>query len=420
MHFKFLLPLLLVGATSVAAALVPPLLCEDVATRVLAARTNATECPAGSRPWRGAAVNIFDSFWVASTGMPGTCCNATGGPATRADSVAALRLAAASGVRVFRFFASLWGPHCAFAVQQPKTYWAEMDEWWDVVDGLGMFAVPSLGGGDWYYAAPNETLNDLVKNEHSNARRFAVDYVRTFVQRYSKRQSLLFWELGNELNLRVDLPAPHCHPSQQCFNTSSMARFQGALVQTIRAAEIDPVARNPHGPRPVSSGFAAPRPSAWHQAHYPPHDARYWHTDNETEWLEMLERQHAAAVDVWSVHLYDNAQEDRNTSMLSAAVARARLRGKMLFLGEYGGHGPDYTGPSPTSRRFPKLCLDLQMDDAKKGSKGGFALSAIWAFACPSHRKDMVCIWPGEPDGAKEKGTPAALAILSNANKRLH
>jgi hypothetical protein len=408
--------LLLLAARATRAA---PLLCEDLATHGLTARTNTTGCPQRSRAWRGAAVNIFDSFWVASSGMPDTCCNASGGLATRADSVAALRLAAANGVRVFRFFAFLWGPHCAFAVQRPATYWAELDAWWDEVDGLGMYAIPSLGASGWHYAARNETLNDLVKNEHSNSRRFAAGYVRTFVERYSKRKSLLFWELGNELNLHVDLPAPHCDPSQQCFDTQQMVAFQNALVATIRAAEIDPVSQNPFGSRPVSSGFAAPRPSAWHQAHYPPHDARYWDTDNETQWLEMLEMQHAAAVDVWSLHMYDNAQGDRNVSLLSAAVTRARAHGKMLFLGEYGGNQPNYTGPSSASRRFPQLCLDAQVEDAKKGFVGGFALSAVWAFACPSHRKDMVCIWPGQPDGAKENGTQAALAMLTNANKRL-
>ena len=37
----------------------------------------------------------------------------------------------------------------------------------------------------------------------------------------------------------------------------------------------------------------------------------------------------------------------------------------------------------------------------------------------PSHRRDMVCIWPGEPDGQKEYGTNATLAMLANANRHL-
>ena len=31
----------------------------------------------------------------------------------------------------------------------------------------------------------------------------------------------------------------------------------------------------------------------------------------------------------------------------------------------------------------------------------------------------MVCIWPGQPDGEKERGTKPMLTLLKNANKRL-
>lgn len=293
-----------------------------------------------------------------------------------------------------------------------------MDLWWDEVDRLGLFAIPSLGAHDWHYATQNETINDLVLNRNSKSRKYAVDYVRTFTTRYSNRSSLFFWELGNELNLLVDLPRPHCHPTQQCFNTQSMVDFQDALARAIRAAEMHPASKNPYGPRPISSGFSAPRPSAWHQAHFMPHDPRYWNIDSLPQWLDMLQMQNAESIDIWSMHMYDNEQGSRNISMLSAAVFRARAQGKMLFLGEYGGNSPNYTGPTPSSRRFPQKCLDTQVEDAKNGI-GGLALSAIWAWACPSHRRDMVCIWPGEPDGQKETGTNATLAMLANANRQL-
>ena len=46
--------------------------------------------------------------------------------------------------------------------------------------------------------------------------------------------------------------------TQQCFNTSAMGDFTAAMIQTIRSVDST---------RPISSGFAAPRPSAFHQAH---------------------------------------------------------------------------------------------------------------------------------------------------------
>ena len=38
-----------------------------------------------------------------------TCCNPSGGPATYPDALAALESASMSGIRAFRFFASLFG-----------------------------------------------------------------------------------------------------------------------------------------------------------------------------------------------------------------------------------------------------------------------------------------------------------------------
>ena len=60
------------------------------------------DCIAPAQKTSVAGVNIFDQLWVRSQGMTTT--------GTIADSKAALQSAQLSGVRVFRFFASLWGP----------------------------------------------------------------------------------------------------------------------------------------------------------------------------------------------------------------------------------------------------------------------------------------------------------------------
>ena len=91
--------------------------------------SESVSCPSHvPYPARLAMVNIFDSFWVASSGMP-TCCNARGGPATFKDSVEALSLANASGVRSFRFFADLWGPNKKWYVENQEQYWKDFDAW---------------------------------------------------------------------------------------------------------------------------------------------------------------------------------------------------------------------------------------------------------------------------------------------------
>ncbi len=51
-------------------------------------------------------------------------------------------------------------------------------------------------------------------------------------------------------------------------------------------------------------------------------------------------------------------------------------------------------------------------------ANGSFALSSIWAWSCPSHRADMVCIWPGSAR-AKEAGSDAMVSALLEANVEL-
>jgi len=102
-----------------------------------------------------------------------------------------------------------------------------------------------------------------------------------------------------------------------------------------------------------------------------------------------------------------------NASLVSIAADAAAKTGKVLYVGEYGGAGPDFTGPSVANQTFNQDILDLQVADAKAG--GPFALSTIWAWSCPSHRADMVCIWPGS-QRAKESGSDRMVSDIRSAN----
>mmetsp|Transcript_45800 Transcript_45800/g.143316 ORF Transcript_45800/g.143316 Transcript_45800/m.143316 type:complete len:231 (+) Transcript_45800:169-861(+) len=122
----------------------------------------SADCPPGAAPWRGAGCNIFDSFWTMSSAM---------GVPDPAPTAAALRTAAAAGIKVFRVFASPWGPKKAFWAEHPRQYWVELDAYWDAVDRSGLVAVASIGTDDWDRVANavtpglNESFNDCVLNE---------------------------------------------------------------------------------------------------------------------------------------------------------------------------------------------------------------------------------------------------------------
>ena len=420
-------------------------ICEDSAGTLSGARAGAP-CPGpGGRRVQIAGANIFDQLWLGSSGMS-TCCNATGGPATYADARAALEAAAASGIRVFRFFGALYGDANKLWVRDPALFWSEYDRLVDDIERLGLYAVLSIGEKMWWQVANavtpglNETLNDEVRNRSSVAWRLKAAYVEQVVVRYRGRRSILFWELGNELNLNVNLAASFCGGGAQCYNTADMVQYQRDAVAIIRA--LDPA-------RPVSSGFAAGRASAWHQEHCPDKAQQnctsgYWGTDTKEQWLQMMGQQNDA-VDIISLHSYDSDSPDScyfdahncsgtfaspGGSVVAAAVEYAAATlGKPVYVGEYGGPGPTFTGPSAADQAYPAAVLDYQVQAAPgAGSTAGgvgaaasssaFPLSTIWAWACPSHRADMACIWPNSTR-AKEAGSNRMLKLLTTANEKM-
>lgn len=199
------------------------------------------DCPAGLTDYGGVGVNLYDAFWCGAEAM--------GVPCNYRDALAAMRSLAASGLRFFRFFASLWGPKQIHWLRSPKQHWAAFDRMLDDAQKLGLYAVPSIGAESWHEVhnrahndsgARRETLNDLVTNRSSAARALARRYTSEVVRRYASHPVVLFWELGNELNLYVnqrqgcgsagskstaDAGAP------RCFNTSALIAYTDDLVQ---------------------------------------------------------------------------------------------------------------------------------------------------------------------------------------------
>ena len=110
-----------------------------------------------------------------------------------------------------------------------------------------------------------------------------------------------------------------------------------------------------------------------------------------------------------------------NVGLVTLAAKRAKSLGKTIYVGEYGGPGPNFTGPSVSDQAFPAAMLDLQVAAGSGDSgteDGSFMLSTIWAFESPSHRKDMTEIWPGSTR-PKERGSARMLQLIAAANKKM-
>ena len=178
----------------------------------------------------------------------------------------------------------------------------------------------------------------------------------------------------------------------RCFNTSSLVEYTHDLVGVVRSIDAS---------RPISSGFSLARPTAWHQeACIAGSNPRLCGAiDSRRQWQEMLLRQHEA-VDIISAHAYAGlrgcyfegfrsrlgCRRQGNVSVLHAAAEAAASVGKPLYVGEFGGPSPNFTGPSPSSQAFPEAVLRWQAE------RRPHVLSSIWAWGCPSHRTQMHCV----------------------------
>ena len=147
------------------------------------------------------------------------------------------------------------------------------------------------------------------KTEYSCSRQNAELYIKVLVQRYalSYKANIEAWEIGNELNLIVDLDMSEQQPSlaptlgtaknrteKDNFTTSEMITFQSDVVSWIRS--IDSNAK-------LSTGNAIVRTNAWHlrQSYYD--KERDWRNDTKEEYLQSV-RDQSVCCQLISMHIY--------------------------------------------------------------------------------------------------------------------
>lgn len=289
----------------------------------------------------------------------GTASSAGGSAAARAVTVAMATKALADahdvGFAFVRVMAAGYGPvapppagapaqnDLALWQSDPALYWSRVDKMFDALDAVGIRLVPSFVWNPMQFPAlTNETLTDLIALPDSASRALLLRYLDEFIRRYRTRPTILFYELTNELNLEADLDiSGRCRaalPAANCaaygnFTTAQMNGFAAELVRRIR--RLDPS-------RSISSGYALPRPSAYHlalQPEFSPSGAG-WTVDTQAQFREMLAST-GAPFDLWSVHVYPGDvrwgdQPGSEARTLAVVADVARQHGKHAYLGEFG------------------------------------------------------------------------------------
>jgi hypothetical protein len=294
----------------------------------------------------------------------------------------------------------------------PAAWWAAVDQLMADARARQLRLVPSLLWNVWLFPDLNNQPLSAIMTPGTPTRTMADQYVREFVQRYASEPAVAMWEIGNEWNLLVDLDFSTCSvcPGSAMNSCGSLApvlgtpcsrtaadaifscnscrsvstpvqdlgQFAQAMAQLIR--QNDPQAR------PISTGHAYPRPSAWHLARSPCPSCD-WTADTEPQFAQTLAQLHPAPIDVVSVHAYpgDDVKRFGDTDatgfvLLQRTQAAVSSLGKRLYVGEYGEpragsiscNGTEACNGDATSTTTKLLALGLVQHDVP--------FSALWAF----------------------------------------
>jgi hypothetical protein len=283
---------------------------------------------------------------------------------------AALDDAKAAGITHVRFIASGYYPSDMTAspgwVADPTSYWAAFDATVAAAGARGIRLVPSMLWNPYLFPDINGEPMGSLFVKGSKSRTMAEHYVTELVTRYAGSDVILYWELGNELNLSADVDVSNCNvcdggasycagidpprgtPCQRtaadefysCNACRGVSPPQEDLGQLT--AEMGALVAGIDSKHPFSSGNGYPRPSAWHLS-VSPCPACDWTPDTQAQYQTALLNLHPAGVNVVSVHHYpgpDLARFGSNDATGGALLALteqvAAGAGKTLYVGEFG------------------------------------------------------------------------------------
>jgi uncharacterized protein (TIGR03437 family) len=262
------------------------------------------------------------------------------------------------GVTFARISASLYGPiahaddsDLGLWRDRPAEFWSLIDQMMDDLDAAGLAIVPTL---NWNYLqfpalTKKETVRDLMTDPSSESYALIQRFIGEFVTRYKDRNTILYYELMNEMNLVVDLDnASRCrsaHPlmgtpgefdwcdSDGNIRTDEMIAYLSRLADYVRS--LDPT-------RPITSGFGNPRTNAEHLRARPEFGPTGpdWTLDTEAQLRKNIEDTHTN-LDIISVHPYGDGSDLNRFGLgqmqfIDLLKSIADSAGKPLFLGEYG------------------------------------------------------------------------------------
>jgi hypothetical protein len=305
------------------------------------------------RPYRAIGVNYFDAFYRTLKKPSDTSYDA-GFKSLNDHEIPFARFMACG----------FWPVDMALYQKDPEAYFRLLDQVIASAQTHHVGLVPSL------FWNPS-TIPDLVGepcnrwgDPNSKTIAFMRAYTAQVVERYKNSPAIWVWEFGNEYMLSADLPnaAQHRPPAHPTLGTPEKRTAEDDWTHDMIRTALSEFAKEVrrHDPlRPISSGNALPRSSAWHQ--WKEHS---WKSDNPDQFSIMLAGDNPDPIDLLSVHAYSD-----NLVRVMPTGEAARTLKKPLFIGEFGLPGP--VDPKSRQRFFDLLA---------KVEQSGAPLCALWNF----------------------------------------
>ncbi len=294
----------------------------------------------------------------------------------RVNAERALKELSDNGFTSIRFFSYVDSYDMIHDPVESEKYWQGLDELFDLCDKYGIKVVPSLCCGTSLmtaceyveglgYVSVGEDRIDLITNPESKSRAFQKAYIETYVNRYKDRDTILMWEINNEMNLDMDVG-----PSigQVTYSAYQLSEFFAWCTDIINACDPEHL---------VTSGDSVQRGSNYHllAGTMAGRNDNDWTTDSYAQRLYMNYLLHGlGGLDVTSVHAYGESTDDlhitesrlkttANRMSLSIMADEARAIGQPLYVGEVGtgkaNGNTDYATIQKTLDGYVELGLQL-------------------------------------------------------------
>lgn len=328
----------------------------------LAVDQTGTLTRAGS-VYRGIGVNYYDAF-VRTLATP-----------SRTNFDAGFKVLADRRIPFARFAAcGYWPIEWGLYRTNRAEHFARLDAVVRSAERHHIGLIPSLF---WYLSTVPDVVGEPCRSwgdPGSRTHALMREYTREVVTRYKDSPAIWAWEFGNEYNLPADLPNAAQHrpavvpqlgtpATRSADDDLTHAAFRTALIEFAREVRR-------HDPtRPILSGNAFPRRSAWHQAR-----EKSWKHDTEAQFAEVLGADNPAPIDTLSVRAYD-LQDD--VARLAQAMAVSRTLRKPLFVGEFGVPAGGKSDPHATFNRILEAI-----------ESAGVPLAALWVYDFDGQAKD--------------------------------